>query len=357
MRILLIGNFSPPYEEENLHNLTLLNHLKQEGNECRVINIAESSLSRAATQDNKEIINIRNYFDFIIKLIRYGFRCDVIHFLTKGYTRPGLLKLVTAVFIGRVLLSKPIITLHPELFSILGRLRSKMGGQQLLRLSFSLAHRIICGDKPTMDIAFMHCTARDKFVIIPPFLKIPVVDSTLRDDITADEHLFLKKLENKKKIIVFLNVRYPSLLFDILNAMLADYPDSETAVAVSLSDENSQKLQNVIKDAGKNFADNIVFIEPGDMRRIMIAYSRADLMLRTLSCDGRALFEDIALSIKKPAYSGKYLYFPLSLSIIKEGEAADLCAGIFKFLMEETVQFTDTETKDFYRKTRDTYLE
>ena len=154
MRILLIGNFSLPYEEENLHNLTLLNHLNQEGHECRVINIAESlSEYNESSQGNKKIIKCKSYVDFIIKFIRCGYRSNVIHFLTKGYTRPGLMKLLTAVFIGKLLLKKVIITYHSEMFSIFGQLRSKIFGQQLLRLSFSMADKIICGDIHTYEVA------------------------------------------------------------------------------------------------------------------------------------------------------------------------------------------------------------
>jgi hypothetical protein len=41
MKILFVGNFIPPLEEESLHNLTLVNQLKEEGNKCLVMNIDE----------------------------------------------------------------------------------------------------------------------------------------------------------------------------------------------------------------------------------------------------------------------------------------------------------------------------
>ena len=174
MRILYIGNFIPPYEEENLHNFTLLNRSTQEGHDCNVINIDDIPQRQPLiSTDNKPIVIVKNYLDFIIKLLQLCLKCDVIHFLTKGYTRPGLMKMVTAAFIGKIFLKQFIITLHPEMFSIFGQLRSKMGGQQLLNLSFSIAHKIICGDQHTYDVASSHYRDKGKFILIPPFFSDP----------------------------------------------------------------------------------------------------------------------------------------------------------------------------------------
>jgi hypothetical protein len=342
MRILLVGNFSTPHEEENLHSLTLLDRLRQEGHKCHMINIAESP------SENKEVIHAKNYLDFIIKLILYGYRCNVIHFLTKGYVRPGLMKLVTTVFIGKSLLKKVIITLHPEMFSIFGQLRSKMGGQQLLHLSFSLADKIICGDTHTFEIAFTHYNVKDKFEVIPTFIQIP--------EETEEMEMSLKKLKNKKKIVVFSGVKYPSLIFDILTDLLNRYLESETGIAIAISDKNSAQIQHTIEGISSRFKDNMVFIESTDTRLLPIVYAKADLVMRTLSCDGKPLFNNIAITVKKPQRSENYLYFPLSLTFIKEGEVADLCAYIFNnFLIEKAEKLPELLTEDFYAKIKEIY--
>ncbi|GBE06319.1 MAG TPA: hypothetical protein ENG95_04165 [Nitrospirae bacterium] len=342
MRILLIGNFSPLCEEEPLHNFTLLNLLKRDGHECRAINIGDTR------SKDERIVNAGSYFDFITKLISLGLRCKVIHFLTKGYVRPGLMKLMTTVFLGRLFRAKIIITLHSELFSIFGRLRSKMGGQQLLYFSFSLADRIICSDRHTFDVALTHHRAKEKFIIIPSFILLP-------EEISEKDTIRLRNLENKNRIIVFAGVSYPSLLFDILNDLLANYLDPGTGLAVCVSREDSVKLQHVIKEASGERAGNIVFIEPDDPRLLTLALTRADLMLRTLSCDARILFKDIAFSIKRPAHGKRYLYFPVSVSFINEGNVMDLCARIMKNLIEEPAEALMPSEEDFYEKIKDIY--
>jgi hypothetical protein len=343
MRILLIGNFAPPYEEENLHNLSLLNKLKEEGNDCYVINISENP------SKEERFINTKNYFDFVLKLIRYGWRKDVIHFLTKGYTRPGLMKLMTTIVFGKILFAKTIITLHSELFSIFGQLRSKLGGQQLLHLSFSLANKVICADKHTYEVASLHYKLKEKFAIIPSFIHIP-------EDIKENERFSLKKLQNKKKVIVFSNVRYPSLLFEILNHLLSNYLDPEIGIAISFSEIFSTKLRHVIEDTGKKLADNMVFVESTDRRMLSFVYAKSDLVLRTLSCDGKPLFDNIALCIKRSVHSENYSYFPVSLSLIKEGDVSDSCAYIFnKLLLEKTESLYLPTPEDSYLRIKEIY--
>lgn len=338
MRILLIGNFALPYEEENLHNLTLLNLLKKEGNICRVINISPTP------SKEKGFINIRNYPDFIFKLVRYGLKMDVIHFLTKGYTRPGLMKLMTTVILSKLLFAKSVITLHSEMFSVFGRLRSKMGGQQLLRLSFFLTDKIICGDKHTCEIAMTHFKRKEKFVIIPSFIYLP-------DELKESELLFLRPLENKKRVIFFSDMKYPSLLFETLNTLLGKYLTQDTDVMISFYKESS-RLRPLVEGRGTN----ILFIDPEEKRLLTMAYAKADFVLRAPGCDGKTLFEDIAFVLKRTALLGSYLYFPLSLIFIKEGEVSDLCAYIFNNILAEKAEVSPVPlSEDFFKMIKDVY--
>jgi hypothetical protein len=348
MRILLIGNFSPPYEEENLHNLTLLNQLIQEGHVCCALNIGEFSKSNTSSiSENIKIIAIKNYIDFIMKLLRFSYSYNVIHFLTKGYVRPGLMKLMTAVILGKFMLKRVVITLHPELFSIFGQLRSKMGGQQLLHLSFNLADKVICGDQHTYEVASLYYSAKDKFTVIPPFFYIP------KDH---EEALSVfRKLENKKRIIVFSGVTYPSFIFDVINELLMKYLSPDIGIIVSIHEKKSQQLLHVLEDADQKFQKSIVFIWPSDNHQLSMGYARADLVVRTLSCEGKALFNKIAIAIKKPARTEKYLYFPRSLLVIKEGNTAGLCAYTIHNLLREKTEKPPLVKEDFYQKIREIY--
>jgi hypothetical protein len=344
MKILLIGNFAPPYEEESLHNLTLLKRLREEGNDCLVINIS------ANPSREDEFINVKGYFDFVFKLIRYSWKKDIIHYLTKSYTRMALLKFSTSILISNIFLAKSIVTLHSEMFSIFAQSRGPTGGRQLIYATFHMAHKVIFGGKDTYDIASTYYKARNNFEIIPCFIHIP-------EDIRENEQLFLKKLQNKKNVIVFSNVIYPSLLFDVLNSMLAKYFNPDMGMAVSFAEKLPAKLQHVIEEAGR-LSENIVFIEPDNARLLSLAYAKADLILRPMTCDGKPFFEDFALIVRETEHSKNYLYFPTSLLLIKEGDVSDLCAYILNQLLSEKREIpTGSLTEDFYAKIKKIYNE
>ena len=350
MRILLIGNFAPPYDEESLCNLSLLKRLTEEGNDCRVINTSENPAKV------KGFINAKTYLGFVPKLIRYAWKSDVIHCLTKGYTRLGLLKLMTSTLVSRLFRLKSIITLHSELFSIIGQMRSKVGGEQAVYLSFSLAHKIIITDKDTYEVASKF-KKKDNFTLNPSFINIP-------EYAKDNEPIALKKPKDKKKVIVFSNVRFPSFLFEILHSFLSKPPDPDIGIVVSLSEKLSAKLQHVIEEAGKLQAENLIFISPEDMQMLSIAYARADIILRPLSCDGKIFFSGFAISCKRPVRSGNYLYFPNSMLVVKEGEIAELCTSIIDTLLTENAdrarfqkEQPEPAAEDFYSRIKEIYSE
>lgn len=345
MRVLLIGNFAPPFEEENLHNISLLRKLEKDGHECSVINTSEN------TSTDKRFVDTKSLFDFIFKLIRHCWSKDILHFSTKGYLRLGLLKLMISILCGTFFRTKTFITIHSELFSIQGQMRSPVGGRQTLFTSFKFADRIICADKDTFDVAALYMK-KSNFELIPSFIYIP-------EERTDNEASSLKNLEDKKKIIIFTNVRYPSFLFDILKELITNYPlPSDTGIVVSLSEKPSTKLQHVIEDTGKKIINNLIFLEPDDLRSTLKAFSKADIVLRSLSCDGTVFFESFAISVKKTLHKDNYVYFPSGLLFVKEGLATELCVCIMNtMLCVEAGTLPEIKIEDSYNRIITLYKE
>ncbi|MBI5740309.1 MAG: hypothetical protein HZA16_06250 [Nitrospirae bacterium] len=343
MKILLIGNFAPPYEEENLHNLSLLRKLEDEGHECSVINNSPNP------SPDKRFVDTNNYFDFVLKLLRVSAGKDVIHFLTKGYLRLGLLKLMTSILIGKLFRAKTFITIHSELFSIQGQMRSPVGGRQTLFTSFTFADKIICADKDTYHVASMYMR-KSNFELIPSFIYIP-------DDVRPQEYPQLTKLKNKEKVIIFSNVKYPSFLFDILRKMTSDFPlPPDTGLIISLSEKPSAKFRHVLEEAGKEMQDSLLFIEPDDLKTTLAAFARADIVMRPLSCDGMTFFESFSISVKKLMRAGNYVYFPGGMLFVKEGETAGMCVCILNtMLCMEKGMMPEVRAEDSFTRIKSLY--
>jgi hypothetical protein len=168
---------------------------------------------------------------------------------------------------------------------------------------------------------------KTNFELIPSFLYTP-------REITESDSSTLRKLGSKESAIVFANVTYPSFLFDILKELLSNYPlRSDTAIVISLSDKPTSKLQHVLEEIGSKMQDQIVFIEPDDVRSALMAYSKAEIVLRPMSCDGISFFKNFAISVKKMKHVGDYIYFPSGLLFIKEGSAAEMCVCIMNTML------------------------
>jgi hypothetical protein len=338
MRILLIGNFAPPYEDENLCNLSLLKKLEEDGHECSVINISENP------SKDKGFVDAVSFIKFTFKLLRQCRKKDVVHFSTKGYLRLGLLKLMASILVSTLYRAKSVITIHSEFFSILGQMRSPFGGTQTLYTSFFFADKIICADKDTYDVASIY-KKKSGFELIPSFIYIP-------DEIADNETSTLEKLKNRERVIIFSNVKYPSFLFDVLTELISNNPvPPDTGIVISLSEQPSSKLRHAIEETGKDLTDSLIFVESDDLRTTLMAYSRADIILRPMSCEGHTFFESFTISVKKAFHSGSNIYFPGGLVFVKEGRTKEMCVQIINTLLSAKVDLPpELKSEDSYTK-------
>lgn len=315
MKILLIGNFAPPYEEENLHNITLFNKLVEDGHQCTVINISESP------SVNSAFIDASSNAAYLLTLLRHSLSKDIIHFLTKGYLRVGLLKMMLSIFAAKIFRAKAIITIHSEFFSILGQMRSPFGGTQTLSTSFYLADKIIFADKDTYDVAVMY-KKKPNFELIPSFIYV-------HEEIDLSETSQTAKMKGMKHIIFLTNVTHPSFLFETLNELLSHHClPADTGIVIAPSDKSSLQLEHAIEDTGRELKDRMTFIEYDDINSALKTLARSSIILRPMSCDGTTFFEGITMCAKKVFRSGSYIYFPNGMVFVKEGAASRVCANM-----------------------------
>ncbi len=345
MRILLIGNFAPPYEEENLYNISLLRKLREDGHECTVINISEHP------SGDSSFIDAHNNLLYLIRLMRHSPDKDVIHFLTKGYLRVGLLKLMFSIFAGTVFRAKKILTIHSEFFSVLGQMRSPFGGTQTLNTSFYLADRIIFSDKDTCRVAKMY-ERKNNFELIPSFIYVP-------DDVEEKETSGTEKLKGLSSLLFFTNVTHPSFLSDMFTELVTSPLIPETAgVAVVLSDRPSDTVRRGIEETGGPLTERIAFLEPEDLDSALKVCSKARIILKPMTCDGSMFFERFSICVKKTVRSGNFIYFPAGMVMVKEGEAAQLCARMVSTMMiSSESDVPELSPEDSYKRILEIYEE
>lgn len=334
MKILLIGNFAPPFEEENLQNITLFNRLVEDGHECSAINISKNPAT------DSRFFNPGSNAGYLLTLIRLGRKQDVIHFSTKGYLRVGLLKMMLSIFVAKVTGAKSVITFYSEFFSILGQMRSPFGGTQTLFTSFYLADRIIFSDKDTFEVATMY-RKRPNFELLPSFIHVP-------ENMPQGDSSLSGRLKDKKNVIVFTNVTQSAFIAEILRELLAASDLSEdTAIVISSSGEAVASSMKI--------PDNLIFIDQEDLHSALTAFSSADIILRPLTCDGEMFFEKFTVSAKKVLHAGNNVFFPNGLVFIKEGTAAALCADMIRSMLSSGGPLAGSYSQDPYNSIKAIY--
>jgi len=343
MKILLIGNFAPPFEEENLQNITLFNRLVADGHECSVINISEHPAK------DRRFLNPKGNIGYLFTLARSCWNKDVIHFSTKGYLRVGLLKMMLSIFVAKVSGAKSIITFYSEFFSILGQMRSPFGGTQTLFTSFYLADRIIFSDKDTFDVATMY-KKKANFELVPSFIHIP-------DGLPESDAILSGRLKDWTKVIILTNITQSAFLFEILRELLTTSPlPEDTGIVILSSGESLPDLKIRTEAAAGRIPDNLFFIEHDDVQSALTAFCKADIVLHPLTCDGEMFFEKFTVSARKVHLKDNTVFFPNGLVFIKEGTAAVLCADIVKsMLSSEAGPQTGISTQDPYETIKNIY--
>jgi hypothetical protein len=288
---------------------------------------------------------------FVRRIFQHCRNKDVVQFLTKGYLRVGLLKLMASIFAGKLFRLKTVITLHSELFSILGQMRSPFGGTQTLNTSFFLVDKIIYNDKDTYDVASMY-RKKSNFELLPSFVHIP---QEKEQNASKTE----KKLQEKEKVVIFTNVKYPSYVFNILISLINNNPfPPETGIVISFSEKPASKFQRIIEEAGSKMSDSLIFIEPDDLDSTLLAFSKAQIVVRPLSCDGETFFERFSVSAAKTIQLNGNIYFPGGLVFVKEGRTADMCVNVINtMLSSKPADIQELKSGDPYTRIKQIYEE
>ena len=183
-------------------------------------------------------------------------------------------------------------------------------------------------DKDTFDVAAMY-KKKPNFELVPSFVYAPDKIINEKSDISV-------RLKDKNKVIMFANPVHASFVSEILRELLTGLPlPPATGIVISLPEGSGSSFRRETEEIASSLKDILVFIKPDDIESTLTALSRADMIVRPLSCDGQMFFESFTLSARTISRSGSFIYFPAGTVLVKEGSAAGLCAKIFNTMLSE----------------------
>ena len=298
MKIVLVGEFSPPYDALTIYNLTLLERHLAAGDQVDVVDMAQLHQ-----------VEQSHFLAYLTQLFQMAYAAEQINYLTRGYDRTSIFYLFFALLIGRLCRCVVDVTIHPELFAFFGPLRSHHVGKPLLRLCFYLANKVCCGSEKVAETVIDLGGGRAKCFVQPPLIRWPD-----EPELPAELADFL----DKKSAVVALFV-----------AAESSFLRSE---AVSLVRHwYGRSLQNpgfvIIPDAGVDVAEieglqleeRFVWRD-GGLAEITYLLSRSSVVIRPLQSMGELFVPDYAFMLERPRRVGDYFDTGLGLTIIRKGK-------------------------------------
>ena len=298
MNIVLVGEFSPPYDALTIYNLTLVEKHQAAGDQVAVVDMVQLQQAEGS-----------HFITFLKQLFHAARSAEQIHYLTHGYDRTSIFYLFFALLIGRLWGCSLDLTLHAELFAFFGPLRSHHVGKPLLRFCFDAANVIYCGNEAVAETVVALGGDAAKCVVQPP--RIPWPDESMLSPALAD---FLQTRSSVVTLFVSAGSRFLR------------------SEAVSLVQRwYGRSLQNpgfvIILQDGCTFADieglpdaDSFVLPDGRLPEITYLLSRSSVVIRPLQSMGKLFVPDYAFMLERPRRVGDMFDTGLGLTIIRKGK-------------------------------------
>jgi len=321
LKILQIGNYPPPFCGWAVQTKLLVEEIRNRGHICHVLNLNESRKKKSS-----EYVDVQNAFDYLQKVIRFAAKGYHFQVHVNGQSRPGYVLALVASLVGW-LARKPVT------LSWRGGLQQKFfprpaerGSRWAYRLLFGLAGQITCNSPAVKRAIELYGIDPARVVAIPAFsarhlnfrkapLSLPV-ESFLK----AHQPVFFcyvsfrpeYKLPVLREAMSQFRQRHPHAGF-----IWVGFPDKELPAVKTYVDSWPAGEQKGLLVLGNLTHDEFLTL-----------LGRCSAYIRTPACDGvsASVLESLALGV--PVLASENGHRPAGVMTYREGDAADLCAGI-----------------------------
>jgi glycogen synthase len=312
MKILLVGNYPPPFGGMSVHLQLLHRLLLRRGIDCRVLNVDPRA------EINQNYIFIRGYLDFIIQLILAG-RGRIIHMHASGRNPKSWLIAMACAWIGYLFGCGSILTIHSGLAPNYIR-KSRFIQRVIIRSVLVPQSLVICVNEQIRDAIIELGYSAGKTFLLPAFL--------------FDEQETAKLDEGRKKelsrftpllsLTVFFRPEYGvELLIQALGMLAEKFPHIGCAIMGSGAGE--ERLKQLAAESG--VADRLIWL--GDLKHseCLSIVKLSNLFVRPTLADGDSLSVREALMLGIPVVASNVGHRPASALLFKCGDAADLATN------------------------------
>ena len=298
MNIVLVGEFSPPFDALTIYNLALVEKHRAAGDEVTVVDMAQLQEAEGS-----------HFVAYLKRLFQASRSAEQIHYLTHGYDRTSIFYLFFALLIGRLSGCLLNLTLHAELFAFFGPLRSAHVGKPLLRFCFRAVNVIYCGNEVVAETVVALGGDDTKCVIQPPRIPWPH-----KPELDPELSAFLES--HTSTVVMFASPKCSFLCSEAVSMVRRWYGRSlrnPGFIIVSQEGEDASLVEGIHPDEG-------LVWQGGNLEQVTYLLSRASVVIRPLESMGQLFVPDYAFMIERPRRVGDYFDTGLGATIIRKGK-------------------------------------
>ncbi len=309
MKVLLIGDYPPPYGGISVHVQQLAEFLQRHGAECAVLDIAPGTAPKPGA------IRVSGPFGFLWNLIRFSWRGYVSHIHTNGHNFKSWLAIGVAAWVGFFFGRRNIATLHsglmPDYAAGGGR-----GRRRVIRAALRPLGTVIAVN-PKIERALLDMKVAPSGIFVLPAFALGPRARVLPEWVGDYRREFSPLIGSA----VYLEKEYGTdLLVAACVALRRKYPRLGCLIMGSGGEEEA--IRSRIRRAG---GEGFLFLlgnVPHDLCLSVMAQS--DLFVRPTLFDGDAISVREALALGVPTVASDVGYRPPGTRLFKSGDVADL---------------------------------
>lgn len=319
MKILLIGDYPPPYGGISVHVQQLAHFLRKNGAVCDVLDIEPGG------EPKEEAIRVAGPWGFLQKLVSFSSKGYVSHIHTNGHNFKSWLAIAVTAWVGRLLGRRNIATVHSGLMPDYARGgRGRMG---LIRLAVWPLGKVIAVNQKIEKALLESGIDPGRICVLPAFAlgeRLESIPEAIRDHRRRHAPLIASA--------VYLEKEYGTdLLVEACLALRQKYP--RLGCLIMGSGGEAQALQSQIrKGDGEGFIHLLGNVPHELCLSIM---ERSDLFVRPTLFDGDAISVREALALGIPTVASDAGFRPEGTHLFRPGSVEDLIRQIDRALQGE----------------------
>ncbi len=309
MKIVLIGDYPPPYGGISVHVQQLSRLLAQNGAECRVIDI------EPGTTPKEGAIRVKGYFDFLRRVFWFSYKGFVSHIHTNGHNFKSWLAIWVTTWVGFLFGRRNIVTIHSGLMPAYSD-GSGLAAKMLIRAALWPAGKAIAVNEEIEKALLKLNVNPDRMIVLPAFA-LGNRSHSLPERVLAWRERFQPLITSA----VYLEKEYGTeLLIEACQRLAQKYPNLGCLVMGSGSRE--AEIRAEIKRW--NMEDRIFLLGNVAHEVCLSIMEKSDLFVRPTFFDGDAISVREGLALGVPTVASNVGYRPGGVFLFEAGSVADL---------------------------------